>query len=279
MRKLWAIALFLTACGPGTTLIPDGGNGGPDATPHDGSVFVDAPPIIDGAPVFFGKIYAHSYSDLYSVDPDTLTTTHIGPFLWPPEVGGSDMMTDIAVDKNGNITGVSFGSVYAVDHDTAACTYLAPLSREFNGLSFVPAGGVDMSDMEVLVGSTLDGSFWRIDPATGVSTQIGAYGGIYTSSGDIVSVKGFGTVATVKGSGVNDVLARIDPTTGVATPIGDTGFVDIWGLGYWKNKCYGFLSTNQFIVIDVTTGAGTLIDIGPQNWWGAGVTTAAPIIP
>src|SRR5438128_2397972 len=135
MRKLCAIAsLFVaTACGPGTHFVPDGGNGGHiDSAVNDGPVFIDAPPVIDGAPVFFGKIYAHSYSDLYSIDHDTLSTTHIGPFLWPPEVGGTDMMTDIAVDKGGNIIGVSFGNVYAVDHDTAACTRLAPLTTEFN---------------------------------------------------------------------------------------------------------------------------------------------------
>ena len=67
---------------------------------------------------------------------------------------------------------------------------------------------------------------------TGASTQFGAYGGDLTSSGDLVSVAGFGTVATVKhGTTGHDFLARIDPNTGTATIIGDTGFQDIWGVG------------------------------------------------
>jgi len=36
---------------------------------------------------------------------------------------------------------------------------------------------------------------------------------------------------------------------------------------------------NEFVLIDVDTGATTFVWDGPENWAGAGVTTAAPIIP
>src|SRR5690349_4787138 len=81
------------------------------------------------------------------------------------------------------------------------------------------------------------------------------------------------TIATVKQGSEYDYLARIDDTTGVATIIGPTGYADIWGLGYWKNKAYGFVATNQFVEIDVLTGAATYISTGPENWAGAGVST------
>ncbi len=231
-----------------------------------------------GGPAGDSVVYAHSSSELYRVDPDTFDVTLIGPFVW--EMGIFDSMTDIAIDKNGGITGVSFNRVYHVDPATAVTTFLAPLARQFNGLSYIPAGTIDGSTDEILVGSTLDGSFWRIDPLTGTSTEIGAYGGGWSSSGDIVSVDGFGTYATVQqGEGI-DYLAQIDPLTGIATTIGTgTGFDHIWGLGFWKGKIFGFTDLRQFVLIDPATGVATLVEDSSVFWWGAGVTTSAPIIP
>jgi hypothetical protein len=263
-------------CGPHAGGPPDGGPA--DADVPDGSD-IDADPADARPPTFTGNIYAHSYFNLYKVDPDTLDVLLVGPFGWP-EGSESEMMTDIAVDKNGDITGISFGAVYAVDHDTAACTFLSNLQGDqFNGLSFLPVGAIDDNDEEVLVGAGLAGEVWQIDPLTGDSTMIGDYGGIVESSGDIVSVAGFGTVATVKNGSTNDYLARIDLETGNATMIGTTGYPDIWGIGFWKNKVYGFVATNQFVLIDVDTGEATYVSTGPENWTGAGVTTIAPIIP
>jgi hypothetical protein len=263
---------FAAACGPpvqpednfDANVVPP-----PDADPDE----PDA-----GPPPFFGSVYVHSYDNLYAVDPETLEVMLIGPFLWP---AGSEeeLMTDIAIDRDGNITGISFGAVYAVDKDTVQCTFLSNLKgQQFNGLSWVPEGLIDPGG-EVLIGSGLAGSVWRIDPMTGESVEIGDYGGVIESSGDIVSVAGFGTVATVKNGSTNDYLARIDELTGNATIIGPTGYPDIWGVGYWQNQVFGFVATNEFVLIDVDTGAATYVSTGPENWAGAGVTTMAPIVP
>src|SRR5690242_7789266 len=96
----WVVLLALAACGPPPQPAADGGPAdarGADAMP----------------PPFFGHIYAHSYQHLYAVDPDTLDVTLIGTFDWPSGPG-SDMMTDIAVDKDDNIVGVSFGELWAI---------------------------------------------------------------------------------------------------------------------------------------------------------------------
>ncbi|HTM22676.1 MAG TPA: hypothetical protein VL172_19270 [Kofleriaceae bacterium] len=266
MVRILMLCCVVAGCGPNAGVAADAAGTGNDADP------ADARP-----PGFTGNIYAHSYQNLYKVDPDTLDVMLIGPFGWP---NGEDMMTDIAVDKNGDITGISFGAVYAVDHVTAACTYLAPLAGDqFNGLSFLPVGAIDQTDEEALVATGLGGGVFRINPMTGESTEIGDYGGIVESSGDIVSVSGFGTVATVKNGSTNDYLARVNLTTGEATMIGSTGYPDIWGVGFWKNKVYGFVATNQFVLIDVDTGVATYVSTGPENWTGAGVTTIAPIVP
>jgi hypothetical protein len=267
-----ALALVLAACGPSDDGADD------DTATGDGGAIADADPNRADRPPLpeNSAVYAHSDSTLFKVDPDSLDVTEVGPFAWP---GVADSMTDIAIDKSGYMVGISFDRVYAVNTLTASTTYLADLDREFNGLSFVPAQEIDPTGEEVLVASALDGSFYEIDPGTGASTIIGNYGGGLTSSGDIVSVSGFGTVATVKQNGLgNDLLARVDPTTGVATVIGDTGVTNIWGVGFWENKVFGFTSGQQFVLIDVTTGDAQLVESGAVSWWGAGVTTSAPII-
>jgi hypothetical protein len=275
---LLTVALGAGGCGPVAGGDDTGGDGGHDAAAADGAL--DAWSWPDGstpdAPVgFMGAVYAHSSTQLFKIDPDTLDVTLVAAFDWP---SGSDEMTDIALDKDANMVGISFDTVYAVNKETAACTRLASLDRSFNGLSFVPADEVG-TGVETLVGAAQDGSVYRIDKTTGASSRIGNYGGGMSSSGDIVSVTGFGTVATVKrGLGLTDWLVRLDANTGVATVIGDTGVTDIWGLGFWKNKVYGFTDANEFVLIDIHTGAAEMVKTGSVAWWGAGVTTSAPYI-
>ena len=263
MRVAILAAVALAACEPQARETVDAG-GRDDAN-------VDA-----ALPEFLGAVYAHSYQRLYKVEPDTLEVTLVGSFGWP---GGfeNDLMTDIAVNKDEELVGISFGAVYSINKLTAEVTFLSNLTdQSFNGLTYLPQSNGD----EILVGTGLAGTLWQIDP-TGANppVQIGAYGGEMVSSGDLVSVEGFGTVATVKNGSDIDYLARIDETTGAATIIGRTEFIDIWGIGFWRNKVFGFVATNQFVLIDVTTGVATYISTGPENWAGAGVTTRAPVAP
>lgn len=222
-------------------------------------------------------VFAHTASELYRVDPDTLAITKVGNFGWS---NGSDQMTDIAIDKTGTMIGISYTAVYRVNTTTAAATRLSTgLSGEFNGLSFVPAAMLGQTGDDVLVGTrNSDGIVFRIDPMTGGSTQIGNMGG-YSSSGDLVAVTNFGTVQTADNGFSADRLVRLAPQTFAASPIGsDIGFSEIWGIAFWKNKIFGFTSGGQFVTIDPTTGAGTLVQSNGPAWWGAAVTTSAPVI-
>ncbi|CAN5611489.1 hypothetical protein BH11MYX1_BH11MYX1_13030 [soil metagenome] len=222
-------------------------------------------------------VYAHTDSVLYRVDPDTLAITEVGPFVWS---NGSDTMTDIAIDKSGQMIGVSFTSVYRVDPTNAHATQLTSnLGGTFNGLSFVPAEQLGRTGDDVLVGTrNSDGLVFEINQMSGMTSQVGNMGGSFSSSGDLVAVASFGTVQTVMTSG-NDRLVRLAPSTFAATGIGtDTGFSQIWGVAYWKNKIYGFTAGGAFISIDPNTGAATLVSQTSQSWYGAAVTTLAPVI-
>jgi hypothetical protein len=224
-----------------------------------------------------GCVYAHTASTLYRVDPDTLAVSMVGDFAWP---NGPDQMTDIAIDKNGLMIGVSFGSVYRVDPTNAQATQLSSsLGGSFNGLSFVPAAELGQTGDDVLVGTdNSDGKVYRVDTTSGAASPVGDMGAGYTSSGDIVSIANYGTVQTVPGSS-SDVLAKLAPNTFTAMSVGTgTGFSQIWGIAYWKNKVYGFTAGGDFVLIDPNTGVGTLVSHSGIAWWGAAVTTLAPVI-
>ena len=218
-------------------------------------------------------VYAHTDEMLYTVDPDTLAIVPISNFGWP---NGDDTMTDIALDHDGNMIGISYASIYAVDKTTAKCTFLSSFQGgSFNGLSFIANSS---GSNETLVGADSDGNVYKVDPMTGLQTLLGNYGNGFASSGDLVSVEG-ATYATVVGTDATDDLVKVDTTTGVATKIGETGFSSIWGLGYWKQKVFGFTASSGMVIIDVTTGKATAApsQTGSISWYGAGVTTAAPI--
>lgn len=273
MRNLGTIvvAIAIGACGPtgrhGGDDVPDGGGAADAGDPGGGG---------DGS-VGITYVYAHTSSALYRVDPETLAITKVGDFAWS---NGSDQMTDIAIDKTGLMLGVSFTAVYRIDPTTAAATRLSTgLSGTFNGLSFVPADTLGQTGDDVLVGTrNADGVVFRINPMTGQANAIGNMGS-FSSSGDLVAVKDFGTAQTADNGLSSDRLVRLAPSSFAATPIGaDTGFSEIWGVAYWKNKIFGFTNAGQFVTIDPNTGVGTLVQGNGPAWWGAAVTTSAPVI-
>jgi hypothetical protein len=262
---MWSVVAV--GCGPSSRP----GNTGADAGSGTG---VDAPASDNPGTTF---VYAHSSSTLYKVDPDTLMVSMVGAFQWP---GLPDQMTDLAIDRDGALIGISFGSVYRVDPTTAAATKLSgSLAGELNGLSFVPAEMLGQTGDDVLVATrNADGAVFRIDPMTGASTQIGDMGSQFQSSGDLVAIAGFGTVQTTLGAPF-DVLSKLAPVSFAATPApASTGYGQIWGVAYWKGKVFGFTKQGQFVTIDPNTGVGTVVQSNGPEWWGAAVTTIAPIL-
>ena len=233
------------------------------------------PPLLDNV-----RVYAHTADALYVIDPRTFSVTRVGDFRWPTD--GSNQMTDLAINAAGEAWGITFTSLYRVDLSNAQCTYVAPFSGSlFNGLSFVPGGELEAG--EVLVAANRSGGVYRVDTATGGTRLIGSYGGALGSSGDIVSVASGGTFATVidNDTGLDPVeyLARINPMTGRAVRIGPTGVSRTWGVGYWRSIVFGFTADGAVVTLDITTGRATEVARSSVAWWGAAVTTIAPVAP
>jgi hypothetical protein len=286
-----ALAGGLAACGPSHT-------GDDDDDVIDAPVAIDAtdaPPgidAIDAPEPDPSRVYAHSGPMLYRIDTLTMAAVPVGAFTNL----GTQGMLDIALDRDERMIGVTATKIFQIDPATAACTFLADYtSSRLTSLSFVPVNIAQPDGAEMLVAATDNGDVVRIDitGTTATATVIGNYGlsgaTQIVSSGDLVYIKGVGTFATVDvgpATGL-DYLARIDPANSWRATLVGTGttFNNIFGVAYWGGTLYGFVddgpvaATGNFIKLDQQTGAGAALMPGSIRWFGAGVTTEAPIIP
>jgi hypothetical protein len=116
-------------------------------------------------------------------------------------------------------------------------------------------------------------ALYRVDPESLAITKVADFG--WSNGVDQMT-----DIAIDKdGAGANDRLVKLAAQTFAASAVGtDIGYADIWGLGFWKDKLFGFTQDGQFVLIDPTTGEGTLVASNGPRWWGAGVTTSAPVV-
>jgi hypothetical protein len=265
--------------------------------PHDAGLGrVDAGPGFDagrptgdaGADIDAVLVYAHSRDTLYSFSPRALVVTEIGPF----NVASGEVpnVLDIALDNAGTMYATSRTALYSCDPMTATLTEIGPFGiadNELNALTFLAEG--ELGATEVMIGATNEGNYYRIDTTTGAATLLGTYPDGWLSSGDIVSVAGLGTFATLKRMDyAADIAARItfapDGTSTVTvigpTRSGTSNYTQLFGVAYWGRSLYGFTNRGELLEIDKETGAATVVSTstGAEQFWGAGVTTLAPIL-
>ena len=171
----------------------------------------------DGSATEQVYVYAHTASTLYRVDPDTLAD-HDGRRLRLGLGRHRDQMTDIAIDKNGEMIGISYTRVYRVDPTTAQTTLLSSsLGGTFNGLSFVPAAHARPDRRRRArrhAQLRRPGVPHRSDDRRGDAGR--QHGRAFTSSGDLVAVDGLRHGAD-RARRVGDMLAQLAPQTFAAT--------------------------------------------------------------
>lgn len=267
-----------------------------DAGPGDAGELPDAGFRLDDV-----LIYAHSRDTLYEFSPFTNTVTELGVF----EIAGeTDVnMLDLAVDADGTILAVGFENIYVVDPETLETTpamqYRAdfdPMQDPLFALSFI-APDQSPTGSEILIGATNSGELFEVDLLTDRLIPRGNYPDNWGSSGDITSVAGLGTFATLRQrdamgrpiEGEPDAVAEITiPMSGAATvniigttrTAGGETFTALFGLGYWGRDLYGFTTEGQLLQINRDTGITVLVSdmTGADQFFGAGVTTQVPFL-
>ncbi|MCB9597629.1 MAG: hypothetical protein H6719_33230 [Sandaracinaceae bacterium] len=293
---LIGLALALASCGTRTPLIdaailPDNEGGLPDAGWDSGPGFDAGPPVDAGPRIDDVLIYAHSRDTLYTFSAYTNTVTEIGVFAFSDGTP-AEFMLDLAVDSEGVVfTSSDDGVLYRVDPMTAVVTAVGDFgldTEKLFALSFLaPSESPDGTEM--LIGATNAGAYYEIDRTNGGASFLGSYPEGWSSSGDIVSVAGLGTFATLRRSDfTSDVLARIifsSDGTSTVTVIGATrsateDFRSLFGLGYWGRDLFGFTNSGQLLRIDRMTGTSEVVSTttGTSQFWGAGVTTIVPVL-
>lgn len=242
----------------------------------DGDQIPDAHDLFPLDPVRPGRTadasaYAHTDTDLYRFDVQTFAIELVGTLA----VDDPDaVFTDVAIDRYGVLYAITFDDLYVCSPQTAECWLQGALPASSNGLTFLPQGTL-LADRDALVGIAEDGTWSLLTVTGGVvqATSAGAYGGGWSSSGDVFSVLGTGTFASVDQDG-DDVIVEVDPTTGAITrQIVSVPYTGIWGIAGWDDVIFAFDGEGDVLTIDPATGAWSVVTTFPVSWYGAGVRT------
>jgi hypothetical protein len=247
-----------------------------DGIPDVGDVFPD-----DGTKpgsVIPAKIYAHGPSTLHTVDVVDYTIVNIGGFTYPNGHNGS--VTDVAIDRHGQLFAVTFGDLFVCDPKTAACYWLGSLPGSYNGLTFIPAGTLD-PEKDSLIGISSGGGWFHLKIVNAMvqAQQLGTYGAGYTSAGDAFSIETVGTFAAVNKNGAGGtVIVTVDPLNGkVLSELATlNGYFSVFGLAGWEGLILAFDSSGNVLKVDPMTKVVTPLGDKPVGWWGAGVGTVLP---
>ena len=186
-----------------------------------------------------------SNSTLSSVALDTGNVSVVG--------STGRQLTDIAF-LGLTLYGIGSSLLYEIDLETGVAT-----SVGLHG--YVGANALEGHE-GILYAADVQGNIFSIDPLTLESSLIGEYDAGAYSSGDLVIVPDqegvlYGTVKVI--GQTTDSLVSINVLTGESTVIGDTGFVDVWGLAFFRDQLVGLTDSGQFILIDESTGRSALV--------------------
>jgi len=204
-------------------------------------------------------VYANTYATLYEIVPATGERKEIGMFTDAYTGEVVEYFVDIAIDLSGRMVGGTFDELYSINPSTAAVTYLCTASVDMYALTFTPDG-------QLIPGS--DEGVYYLDTMSCDETPM-LTNSQYITSGDLVGLQDgylYWTVELEKSDG----LVQINPSNGATTFLGDTGFEDIYGLGYDNGNLYGFNALGETIRISPDTASSTLITSSSTvQWWGA----------
>lgn len=205
------------------------------------------------------RIYAHTSSRLYLVDPFLGTEDDVGPI---PD------LLDFDTSPGGALYGVTNAREllrYDVENDAWLTVGATGIEENANGFA------IDSDERAFL---TAGNTLYRVNLETAAATRVGSMGIApselrYNSSGDCVVDKEDALFMTSNHAEF-DILIRIDAETGESVEVGDTGFDALWGLTSAFGYLFAFSAGGQVILLDGLTAEGTLLyEFTGRLWYGA----------
>lgn len=157
-----------------------------------------------------------SRSVIFDVDERVAATTAFS--------SANVVITDVTVLPNGDVLGITLRSLWRFDRTTG-------LSYEVGVLGERGANALTADSQGRVFGATNEGVFFEVDPRSGRTRRIGAFGRGLESSGDLAFAPDGTLFATVRGMS-SDSLAVVDQATGRATLLGALGYPEVWGLAF-----------------------------------------------
>ena len=205
------------------------------------------------------RVYAHSSSTLYLVDPflGTQTVVSSAPSLW-----------DFDTSADGTLYGVTSGR-RLVRFDEASRDWITV--GNIGSTSTANGFAIDGDNRAFMTGGD---QLYQIDLATAETVLVGNMGTdprgrLYNSSGDCVVDKTDALWMT-SSHAATDEFVRVDADSGEAESVGETGFGGLWGLTAAYGYIFAFSSAGEIILLDERTGEGTLVHtISGVSFYGA----------
>jgi hypothetical protein len=198
------------------------------------------------------RALAHDTSTLYEVRLPSGQTKAIG--------ATGNTLTDVALHPNATLYGISYGATWTVSTTTGQASFLASLvGPSFNALDAAPNGNVYAGG-----GNTL----YRVVPQTGQLVFEVSYPPGRSSSGDLAFV-GSRLLATATSGGASDDLIEFDLTLKTSKLLGSVGHACVWGLAAYGPTLYGLTCQGRILVIDTTTGKGSVVNQTGIQFYGA----------
>ena len=185
------------------------------------------------------KVYAHTYTTLYLVDPFLFTIE---------EVTSCPGLFDFDTDGQGNLYGVSPSSLFLFDPATETWDMIGNLNHAGGTLNGFAISGAGTGF------ATAGNNLYRVDLQTGAGSLVGAMGGSFSSSGDCVTDKMDNLYMSSSASGGDDLI-QINGNSGHGTLIGNTGVPQIYGLTSAWGFLFGFTGGGGLALIDPDDGS------------------------
>jgi hypothetical protein len=202
------------------------------------------------------RALAHDETFLYEIDLPTGMLSTLGRLPVP--------LTDLALHPDGTLYGAG-DALFSVDYEAGTFVRIADVGGgSFNALDVSPDGTLFGAASERVV---------RFDVAAGAAIEVARFPMGLFSSGDIAFVDGvmYATTTASPGSFIRpDQLVEVDVATGRSRTVGSIGHACVWGLAPFGSTLYGLTCEGLLLVIDVRTGAGTVLAEQPPRFFGAG---------